>query len=93
MKTSKGDLLIGAGGLYDSEVETIRYDSNFSYLMNFEEGKPKINIGDSPLLDYDVRDLATIMIDGKKVLLVLSNNDILRRFTINEQINKTKSLN
>jgi hypothetical protein len=75
--------IIGAGGLYDAEVETIRYDANYGYAIE-KKSNEKLKLANIvvPILDFDVRDLASITVNGKQLMLVLSNNDALRVFEI-----------
>ena len=78
--TEGGDArFIGAGALYDTEVETIKYDGNYGYQLKLGQTK-ELNAQweGSPVLDYDIRDLACITVNEKKMILLLCNNDILR---------------
>ncbi|MCB0457831.1 MAG: VCBS repeat-containing protein, partial [Flavobacteriaceae bacterium] len=76
--------IIGVGNIYDAEVETIRYDSNYGYVLlgdgkgNFEYAK----IYD-PFVDKDAKDMTSITINGKPYFMVVSNNAPLEIFTFN----------
>lgn len=74
--------IIGVGGLYDAEVETIRYDGNWGYvLINDGKGNFTVSKDYKPLIASDARDIETIKIGGKLHFVVLSNNKELDIFT------------
>lgn len=78
--------ILTAGNFYGSEVETVRYDSNYgSVLINTGERKfVSMPFDLSGLkLNSDVRDLDILKVDNQEVLFVASNNDVLRSFAIN----------
>ena len=74
--------VIGIGAIYDAEVETIRYDSNYGYVMlgdgagNFELSK-----GYDPFIDSDSKDITTVKVNGKDYFVVVSNNAPLEIFS------------
>ncbi len=74
--------VMGIGGIYDAEVETIRYDSNYGYVLL---GDGKGNFSNSkeygPFIDSDSKDMTTININGKPHYFVVSNNTQLEVFT------------
>ena len=76
--------IIGIGNIYDAEVETIRYDSNYGYVFlgdgkgNFEYNKER-----DPFVDKDAKDITDITINGKSYFMVVSNNAPLEIFTFN----------
>ncbi len=76
--------IIGVGNIYDAEVETIRYDSNYGYVLlgngkgNFEYSKEL-----DPFVDKDAKDITDITINGKSYFMVVSNNAPLEIFTFN----------
>ena len=74
--------IMGVGAIYDAEVETIRYDSNYGYVLlgdgqgNFSYAKEY-----SPFIHSDSKDLSPIAINGKDHFIVVSNNQPLEIFT------------
>lgn len=73
---------MGIGAIYDAEVETIRYDSNYGYVL-LGDGKGSFNYGTQydPFIDSDAKDIDAINISGKTYYLVVSNNSPLQIFT------------
>lgn len=73
--------IMGVGGIYDAEVETIRYDSNYGYVLlgdgkgNFEYSKKY-----DPYLTTDAKDITEINIKGNPYFVVVSNNAPLEIF-------------
>lgn len=67
--------LVGAGAIYDAEVETIRYDSNYGYTL-LGNGSGKFNYSEHhrPMLDSDVKDLETLTINNRSFFIAVSNN-------------------
>lgn len=76
--------IIGIGNIYDSEVETIRYDSNYGYVL-LGDGKGGFNYDKEydPFVDKDAKDIANIIINGRDYYMVVSNNAPLEIFTFN----------
>jgi len=73
--------IMGVGAIYDAEVETIRYDSNYGYvLLGDNEGNFVYSKEYEPFIDSDSKDLEKIIINGKNYYLVVSNNDLLSIF-------------
>lgn len=74
--------IMGVGGMYDTEVETIRYDSNYGYVL-LGDGKGGFANSKSfnPFIDKDAKGLVEIVIKGKDCYLVVSNNAPLEIFT------------
>ena len=73
--------IMGIGAIYDAEVETIRYDSNYGYvLLGDNEGNFVYSKEYEPFIDSDSKDLEKIIINGKDYYLVVSNNDLLSIF-------------
>jgi len=73
--------IMGIGAIYDAEVETIRYDSNYGYvLLGDGEGSFTYNKNYDPFIDRDSKDLKEIMINGEKHYIAVSNNDTLSIF-------------
>ena len=76
--------ILGIGAIYDAEVETIRYDSNYGYVLlgdgkgNFEYSKTY-----EPFVDRDSKDITEINIKGKPYFMVVSNNAPLEIFSFN----------
>jgi hypothetical protein len=75
--------IMGVGAMYDAEVETIRYDSNFGYVL-LGDGKGNFNhaIEYDPNINSDAKDITPIMIKGKENFIVVSNNAPLEVFTL-----------
>jgi hypothetical protein len=74
--------LMGVGAIYDAEVETIRYDSNYGYvLLGDGQGNFSYSTEFDPFIDKDAKDMATIQIKGKTHYIVLANNAPLEVFT------------
>ncbi|WP_432410010.1 VCBS repeat-containing protein [Rasiella sp. SM2506] len=74
--------LMGVGGIYDAEVETIRYDSNYGYVL-LGDGKGGFEYSKKydPYLTTDVKDITEISIKGNSYYVVVSNNAPLEVFT------------
>ena len=74
--------IIGIGAIYDAEVETIRYDSNYGYvLLGDGQGNFAYHKEYDPFIDRDAKDLAKITINNKPHYLAVSNNASLEIFT------------
>lgn len=75
--------IMGIGAIYDAEVETIRYDSNFGYVLlgdgkgNFKHAKEF-----DPNINSDAKDITPIIINGQENFIVVSNNAPLEVFTL-----------
>jgi hypothetical protein len=74
--------IMGVGAIYDAEVETIRYDSNYGYVL-LGDGKGNFVYSKKydPFIDSDSKDIAEINIKGKAHYIVVSNNAPLEIFT------------
>lgn len=73
--------IMGIGAIYDAEVETIRYDSNYGYvLLGDGKGNFKHSTAYDPFVDSDSKDLTAITIDGKQCYIAVSNNAPLEIF-------------
>jgi hypothetical protein len=74
--------IIGIGAIYDAEVETIRYDSNYGYVL-LGDGKGNFSYSKqyTPYIDSDSKDIEQITINGKEHFIVVSNNATLEVFT------------
>ena len=74
--------IMGIGAIYDAEVETIRYDSNYGYVL-LGDGKGNFAYSKEydPFIDSDSKDLNRITINGKEHFIVVSNNSPLQMFT------------
>ena len=74
--------IIAIGAIYDAEVETIRYDSNYGYvLLGDGKGAFKYTKEFEPFVDKDAKDLNKLVIGGKPYYIVASNNAPLEVFT------------
>nr|WP_315250382.1 VCBS repeat-containing protein [uncultured Flavobacterium sp.] len=75
--------VIGAGGIYEAEVETIRYDSNAGYILL---GGAKGNLTSYKDLNFyndeNAKQMKSIKIKGKKHLIIANNNAHLNIFSI-----------
>ncbi|MFT4568696.1 MAG: hypothetical protein ACI9FN_003665, partial [Saprospiraceae bacterium] len=75
--------ILGIGSIYDAEVETIRYDSNFGYvLLGDGKGNFEYNRSYDPFVVKDAKDVAQISINGTPYYLVVSNNAPLEIFSL-----------
>ena len=74
--------IMGVGAIYDAEVETIRYDSNYGYVL-LGDGKGDFVYSKQydPFIDSDAKDMTEININGKAHYMVVSNNAPLEIFT------------
>ncbi len=76
--------IMGIGNMYDAEVETIRYDSNYGYvLLGNGKGDFKYSKEYMPFIDSDSKNLKQVIIKGKIHYIVASNNAPLEVFTYN----------
>lgn len=74
--------IMGIGAIYDAEVETIRYDSNYGYvLLGDGQGGFAYSKEYDPFIDSDSKDLTQITVGGKELFVVVSNNAALEVFT------------
>jgi hypothetical protein len=73
--------IMGVGAIYDAEVETIRYDSNYGYVL-LGDGKGEFTLSEEhdPFIDRDSKDMTAITINGKQHYMVVSNNAPLEIF-------------
>jgi hypothetical protein len=75
--------VIGVGGIHESEVETISYDSNVGYILL---GDAKGNLTSYKDMNFyndeNAKQMKTIQIKGKKHLLIANNNAQLSMFSI-----------
>ncbi len=74
--------IMGIGAIYDAEVETIRYDSNYGYVL-LGDGKGGFAISKEydPFIDSDSKDIIDLTVNGKEHFVVVSNNAPLEIFT------------
>ncbi|MGK0174160.1 MAG: hypothetical protein ACI9AT_000540 [Ulvibacter sp.] len=74
--------ILGVGAIYDAEVETIRYDSNYGYVL-LGDGKGDFVYSKEydPFIDSDSKDIIEISVNGKAHYMVVSNNAPLEIFT------------
>ena len=74
--------IMGVGAIYDAEVETIRYDSNYGYvLLGDGKGDFTYHKNYDPFIDSDAKDIAAVQINGQTHYVVVSNNSALEVFT------------
>ena len=74
--------VMGVGAIYDAEVETIRYDSNYGYvLLGDENGNFTYTEEFDPFLNTDVKDITKMNIKGTVHYVAVSNNAPLAVFT------------
>jgi hypothetical protein len=73
--------IMGVGAIYDAEVETIRYDSNYGYVL-LGNGKGDFNYSKKyvPFIDSDSKNMKAISINGNEMYVVVSNNAPLQIF-------------
>ena len=74
--------ILGVGAIYDTEVETIRYDGNYGYVL-LGNGKGEFSYSSeySPFIDSDAKDITEISINEQRCFLVVSNNAPIQIFT------------
>ncbi len=74
--------IMGVGAIYDAEVETIRYDSNYGYVL-LGDGKGGFTHSKEfePFVDSDSKDMVALTINDKECFVVVSNNAPLEVFT------------
>ncbi len=76
--------VLGVGAIYDAEVETIRYDSNYGYvLLGDGAGNFALSKEYDPFIDSDSKDITNLKVNGKDYFIVVSNNAQLEVFTFN----------
>lgn len=74
--------IMGVGAIYDAEVETMRYDANFGYvLLGDGNGNFTHSTAYAPMLMSDTKDISTVIINETPVYIVLSNNKNLDTFS------------
>ncbi|MBW2939126.1 VCBS repeat-containing protein [Aureisphaera sp. CAU 1614] len=74
--------ILGVGGLYDAEVETVRYDGNFGYvLLGDGNGNYVAEKQYEPYIPFDAKDVKQVTIGGVTHYVVVSNNSHLEVFT------------
>lgn len=69
--------ILGAGSLYEAEVETVRYDSNKGYVLNYLNNglnAKSLNIFD----ELEVKSMSPIIIGDKKYTIVLCKDSKLK---------------
>jgi hypothetical protein len=72
---------VGVGNLYDTEVETIRYDASRGYVLLGDSMGRFRSISNSGFsIDKDMRRISKLNIAGTPHLIVANNNDNLRIF-------------
>ena len=70
--------VLGIGSIYDSEVETIRYDASSGYVLTKDNDQIKLNKDFISLSDGDVKAIESIFIKGELHLLLMYSNQELR---------------
>jgi hypothetical protein len=76
--------ILGVGAIYDAEVETIRYDANFGYvLLGNGKGTFQHATAYDPFIDSDAKDVVQLKVNDKRYFVVASNNAPLELFTFN----------
>jgi hypothetical protein len=76
--------VLGFGGKYDTEVETIRYDASRGFVLsNKEDGSFVIKHGKQNFTDKEVKAVEKIIINGVIHLVMLNANDSLTLLKIN----------
>jgi hypothetical protein len=74
--------VLGIGAIYDAEVETIRYDSNYGYvLLGDGAGNFALSKEYDPFIDRDSKDITSLKVNGKDYFMVVSNNAPLEVFS------------
>ena len=79
------DEIISIGNMYNTEVETVRYDASYGNIMKFDDGAFKNisvqNTGFSVPGDSKYSSLITLK-NGRKILLITRNNDSIKTFLL-----------
>ncbi len=71
--------ILGVGNVFESEVETIRYDSSKGYiLLGNKEGTFKFSTDTSYLNDNEAKSIKKIIIKGKTCFIILNKNSHLK---------------
>ena len=80
--------ILVAGNLFTSEVETPRNDASIGLLLrNTKDGLSPYSLNESGfLVNKDVKNMAEIIINGRKCILVANNDDILQVFEVKNLI-------
>ena len=76
--------IVGAGNIYNSEVETLRYDASKGYVL-LGNGKGQFEFSENSgfLLDGNVKDLEVIQIGNTTNILAAKNNGPIKIFKLN----------
>ncbi|NNK21986.1 MAG: RNA-binding protein, partial [Winogradskyella sp.] len=69
--------VIGIGGIYDAEVETIRYDASKGYALTQNQSKLTTFKDLLNITDKEAKAIESIIINGKHHLLILNANNAL----------------
>lgn len=69
--------VLGFGGVYDAEVETIRYDASRGYAMSVDNNNVTISNGIETLVNTEVKSVRQITIQGTPHLIILNANSEL----------------
>jgi len=72
--------IFGVGNIYDTEVETIRYDASQNYVLTNLDTQIKISKNNSYFSQKETKVIKKISIKGKLHLLLLNKNDSLTIF-------------
>lgn len=73
--------IIGAGNIYDAEVETVRYDANKGYvLLGDGQGGFEYVSNSGFIVDGDVRQLNVAEINKQKQLIVVRNSESIKLY-------------
>ncbi|WP_170134790.1 VCBS repeat-containing protein [Marinirhabdus gelatinilytica] len=74
--------IMGVGAIYDAEVETVRYDSNYGYvLLGQGNGNFRYTESYAPFVTTDAKDLLQVRVNNTPVFMVASNNGPLEVFS------------
>jgi len=75
--------IIGVGNLYDTEVETLRYDASQGYvLLGNGDGTFDVSLSSGISCNTDMRTVSRIKINDQEHVLITSNNDKLNLFKL-----------
>lgn len=76
--------VLGSGAIHESEVETVRYDSNIGYiLLGDSKGGLKPYRDISFYNDYNAKDMKVVSVQNKPYIFIANNNMPLTIFRIN----------
>ncbi len=75
--------IVGAGNIYETEPETVRYDASKGYiLINDDNGKFFETQNQDFLLEGNIKDIQLIKVGEQKIILALQNSGSIQSFKV-----------